>query len=130
LLPCRAALLHWYQPGRDAPVSGQRTVAAVKEFSSKRVLVALAVVILVWLYFSGSMDRLLVNIGLNYKPCAQNGLRAMMCGDQLTGYCQNLAHHNLDPGASTEDTCSKVGVTLTSSTTTYPWKLPLSGLAA
>lgn len=47
------------------------------------ILIAL---LLVGLYFSGRLDHLLYNVGLNYHQCARNGFGAVFCGQELTDY--------------------------------------------
>lgn len=107
----KLSLIERLPAGAEANTEGTPT----KKRGNKRMIVGLIVVVLGVLYFTGSLDRMLVNVGLNFKPCAQNGFGATMCGSQLKSYCQNLADNNLDPGSSTESTCSDVGVTLSSS---------------
>jgi hypothetical protein len=48
------------------------------------------VTIVVWilgaLWFAGTFDHLLVNVGLNAKECGRNGLGATLCGHELDEY--------------------------------------------
>jgi hypothetical protein len=55
-----------------------------------RAAMALGVVLLALLYFSGRPDPLLYKVGLNYTTCGQNAFGAVFCGDQLTAYNQHL----------------------------------------
>jgi hypothetical protein len=58
-----------------------KRLAATK---SRRALIVLVVLALGGLYFSGRLDHLLYNVGLNYHECARNGLGATFCGHELT----------------------------------------------
>lgn len=49
------------------------------------VLVLLAI-----LYFSGSLDRTLAPVGLNFEDCFTNGFGATFCGDELEQYRDSL----------------------------------------
>jgi hypothetical protein len=48
-------------------------------------------VILAILYFSGSCDRTLYHVGLNWTDCGTNGFGATYCGDDLKAYCENVS---------------------------------------
>lgn len=53
---------------------------------SRRALLAIAAVILAALlvgYFTGTFDRALYGVGLNFKECAHNALGVTFCGSEL-----------------------------------------------
>jgi hypothetical protein len=52
----------------------------------RRVLIVLAVVVLAAVYFSGSVDHALYNVGLNFHECAHNRSGATLCGSELDEY--------------------------------------------
>lgn len=58
----------------------------------RRVIIA-AIVFVAILYFTGSLDRTLAPVGLNFRECATNGFGATFCGDDLERYRREV----LDP---------------------------------
>jgi hypothetical protein len=55
-------------------------------YTPRRLLIVLLVLGVGALYFSGRLDHLLYNVGLNYNQCARNGLGAVFCGSELAEY--------------------------------------------
>lgn len=51
----------------------------------RRVIVGLGVAVAI-LYFTGSLDKMLAPVGLNFRDCATNGFGATFCGDDLEEY--------------------------------------------
>lgn len=58
---------------------------------ARGALIVAVVLALGGLYFSGRLDHLLYNLGLNYHECARNGLGAVFCGSELTEYRERIA---------------------------------------
>ena len=54
----------------------------------KRTLAMVVVGIALVLYFAGRLDYALYPVGLNFHPCARNGIGATFCGSDLTAYQQ------------------------------------------
>ncbi len=44
------------------------------------------VLLLIVLWWHGTFDRLLVNVGLNAQPCGRNAFGATFCGKELAEY--------------------------------------------
>lgn len=59
--------------------------------SRRRWWVIAAVVVLVAVWYSGTFDRALVNVGLNSRPCGTNGFGATFCGDDRERYERDVA---------------------------------------
>jgi hypothetical protein len=57
-----------------------------------RALAAGLVVLLLVGWRAGTFDHVLVNVGLNAKPCARNGFGAVFCGKELTEYRERIAN--------------------------------------
>jgi hypothetical protein len=51
-----------------------------------RLLIVIAALVLIAAWRAGSYDHVLVNVGLNAKPCARNGFGATFCGSELEEY--------------------------------------------
>ena len=50
------------------------------------IVVGVAIAALLGLYFTGSLDRPLYSVGLNFHECARNGFGATFCGKELDEY--------------------------------------------
>lgn len=56
----------------------------------RRIIIVLALLALASVYFTGTLDRLLYPVGLNFKTCARNGFGATFCGQELDEYNERL----------------------------------------
>jgi hypothetical protein len=57
---------------------------------AKRMLIGAILGVVLFLYFSGSLDTTLAGVGLNFHPCVKNGYGATFCGQDATNYCNEL----------------------------------------
>lgn len=76
---------HAWGPPAEAPAPAVR-----RSRPSRFWLVALLVVAIGGAWTSGSLDHVLVNVGLNYNDCVRNGFGATFCGDEATAYQQRV----------------------------------------
>lgn len=58
--------------------------------NARNWLIAIAIVLIV-LWVSGSFDKALAPLGLNWGECATNGFGATFCGEELERYEENVA---------------------------------------
>jgi hypothetical protein len=84
-----------YEPPVPPPEKPEPPPAGPKRWHERwswRILIVLIVFVLFAGWRAGTFDHALVNVGLNAKPCARNGLGATFCGQELTEYRERLAH--------------------------------------
>jgi hypothetical protein len=69
---------------------------------SWRLLILLALVLVFAGWRAGTFDRVLVNVGLNAKPCERNALGATFCGQELAEYDEHVAQIKRQAGEAGE----------------------------
>jgi hypothetical protein len=69
-----------------------------------RLAIAAALVLLAVGWRAGTFDGVLVQVGLNAKPCVKNAYGATFCGSSATRYCESLPH-----GGSGVKMCEQIG---------------------
>jgi hypothetical protein len=83
----------------------------------KMALVGAVIGVVAALYFSGRMDPLLYNVGLNFHPCLKNGYGAVFCGQNAKNYCDELDSTGVnDLNSNSASVCQSVGDTGAGST--------------
>jgi hypothetical protein len=61
------------------------------------------------LYFSGTFDKPLFNVGLNFHPCIQNAFGATFCGDDAKRYCREVVEPLTDAtGGGLRSDCEEI----------------------
>ena len=58
--------------------------------TKKVILVVAALLLLGFVWFRGTFDTVLVNVGLNAQPCVQLYYGRTLCGENAKEFCRNL----------------------------------------
>ena len=61
------------------------------------VLVGTFMILCAFLWTRGTFDQALWKVHLNYNTCAENGMGAVMCGEDLDRYKQRLQDAGINP---------------------------------
>jgi len=55
---------------------------------TKLIIAVAGIILLGCVWYQGTFDRTLVNVGLNSKPCIQLYYGQTLCGDQAKDFCR------------------------------------------
>jgi hypothetical protein len=90
----------------DEPIAPRRVRPRKQHVGGGAVVVLVIVGIL---YFTGKLDPLLANVGLNFHPCVKNGFGATFCGQDAKNYCQTLDQSGVNSLNSTSaSVCAEI----------------------
>ncbi len=68
----------------------------ISDNTGRNIVAVIAAIVVALLYFGGTFDRALVNVGLNAKPCYQNGFGAVFCGADYDDYRARMEAAGVD----------------------------------